>query len=94
MVSQIETAGSARQGCHGAMSEETYNPWTVVDLVFAHLADAGLHPTLGAAGNPGDHAAELLRALGIRPAAEGDARVGEATRAKLAELRAAMSDEE
>lgn len=73
--------------------DETYNPWTVVDLVFRHLADQGLHPVLGGAGNPGDAAADLLRALGMRPAAEGDARVGVATREKLAELRAAMSDQ-
>jgi hypothetical protein len=72
---------------------ETYNPWTVVNLVFTHLADQGLHPTLGAAGNPGEHAANLLRALGIRPASEGDARVGEVTRAKLAELRETMTGE-
>lgn len=73
---------------------ETYNPWTVVNIVFTHLAGVGLHPILGDAGNPGEHAAELLRALGIQPAAEGDARVGEANRAKLAELRAIMSEDE
>jgi hypothetical protein len=71
---------------------ETYNPWTVVDLVFRHLADQGLHPVFGAAGNPGDAAAELLRALGLRPAPEGDARVGVATKERLAELREAMSN--
>jgi hypothetical protein len=73
--------------------DETYNPWTVVNLVFAHLAEQGLHPTLGGAGNPGESAAELLRALGIRPAVEGDARVGAATKAKLAELRARMDEQ-
>ena len=26
---------------------ETYNPWSVVNLVFNHLADEGLHPVLG-----------------------------------------------
>ncbi len=72
---------------------ETYNPWTVVDLVFNHLAEQGLHPTLGAAGNPGEPAAQLLRALSIQPAVEGDARIGAATKEKLAELRATMSDE-
>lgn len=71
---------------------ETYSPWTVVNLIFGHLVDEGLHPTLGAAGNPGEPAAELLRALGIRPAPEGDSRVGEATKEKLAELRATMND--
>ncbi len=73
---------------------ETYNPWTVVDLVFRHLADQGLHPVLGVTGNPGEAAADLLRALGLRPAPEGDARVGAAVRESLAELRAAMSDDE
>ena len=32
---------------------ETYNPWTVVNLVFHHLAAEGLHPVLGEAGDPG-----------------------------------------
>lgn len=73
--------------------DETYNPWTVVDLVFRHLADQGLHPVLGGTGNPGEAAADLLRARGLRPAAEGDARVGVATKERLAELRAAMADE-
>ncbi len=72
---------------------ETYSPWTVVNLVFAHLVDEGLHPTLGAAGNPGEPAADLLRALGIVPSPEGDARVGAATKEKLAELRATMDDD-
>ena len=53
---------------------ETYNPWTVVNLVFHHLADQGLHPVLGEAGDPGAPAADLLRAFGIRPAAEGNQR--------------------
>jgi hypothetical protein len=73
--------------------DETYNPWTVVDLVFRHLADQGLHPVLGGAANPGAAAADLLRALGLRPAAEGDARIGAATKEQLAELRAAMAEE-
>lgn len=78
------------------MSErpETYSPWTVVNLVFGHLTDEGLHPTLGEAGNPGEHAAELLRALGIRPSFEGDARIGAATREKLERMRASTSDDD
>ncbi|WP_019812231.1 hypothetical protein [Saccharomonospora halophila] len=66
---------------------ETYNPWTVVNLVFEHLTDAGLHPVLGEAGDPGAHAAELLRTLGVTPAAH-DSRLREAVRDELAELRA------
>jgi len=32
---------------------ETFNPWSVVNLVFHHLADHGLHPVLGDhAGHP------------------------------------------
>jgi hypothetical protein len=73
---------------------ETYSPWTVVNLVFAHLTDEGLHPTLGAAGNPGEPAAELLRALGVHPSNEGDARIGAGVRDKLAQMRATMSDDE
>lgn len=73
--------------------DETYNPWTIVNLVFHHLAEHGLHPTLGAAGHPGEPAAALLRALGVTPTVEGDARITAGNRAKLAELRASMLDE-
>lgn len=68
---------------------ETFNPWTVVNVVFHHLASAGLHPTLGGA-DPGPPAAELLRAFGIQPAAEGDRQVGENVKRHLAEIRAAV----
>ena len=36
-----------------APEAETYNPWSVVNLVFTHLADQGLHPVLGESGDPG-----------------------------------------
>jgi hypothetical protein len=72
---------------------ETYNPWTIVNLVFHHLAEQGLHPILGEAGDPGAPAAALLRALGIQPAAEGNRRVSEAVRAQLDDLRAAVLGE-
>ncbi|GAA3839208.1 MULTISPECIES: hypothetical protein [Amycolatopsis] len=74
------------------MPEETYNPWTVVNVVFHHLVDQGLHPTLGD-GHPGDPAAELLRALGITPEAEGDARQKAAVHDHLAELRRSVFGE-
>lgn len=72
---------------------ETYNPWTVVHVVFEHLVDNGCHPTLGASGHPGEPAAALLRALGITPTVEGDARVAERVRDQLADLRASLLDE-
>jgi uroporphyrinogen-III synthase len=66
---------------------ETYNPWTVVNLVFHHLAEQGLHPILGEAGDPGAPAADLLRALGIAPAAVGNQRRAEEVAEELAGLR-------
>jgi hypothetical protein len=73
--------------------QETYNPWTVVHLVFEHLAEAGLHPVLGATGNPGEPATELLRCLGIQPDLQGDYRIGQQKSERLAELRQAMFGE-
>jgi hypothetical protein len=69
--------------------QETFNPWSIVNLVFHHLAAEGLHPVLGEAGDPGLPAAELLRALGIEPAAEGNRQTSAAVKDRLAELRAA-----
>jgi hypothetical protein len=71
-------------------ADEAYNPWTIVNAVFHHLADAGLNPVLGAAGDPGEAAAALLVTLGIRPAGHSDARPLQDTKAELAELRQAM----
>ncbi|MFG1708851.1 hypothetical protein ACFLIM_37205 [Nonomuraea sp. M3C6] len=69
--------------------DETYNPWSVVNLVFHHLAGQGLRPILGGA-DPGAPAAELLRALGIEPAPEGNQHLAEDTRQQLADLRTAV----
>ncbi len=69
---------------------ETYNPWTVVNLVFSHLADQGLHPVLGESGDPGPPATALLRALGIEPSPEGNREVMREVRAHLAEIRGVM----
>jgi uncharacterized protein (DUF362 family) len=71
---------------------ETYNHWSIVNLVFHHLAAQGLHPVLGDAGNPGSAAAELLRTLGIEPAPEGNREVADDIKRRLAELRAAAFD--
>ncbi len=72
---------------------ETYNPWSVVNLVFAHLADQGLHPVLGDRGDPGPPARALLLALGIEPAPEGNREVMREVRAHLAEIRAVMLED-
>jgi hypothetical protein len=71
-------------------SDETFNPWSVVNLVFHHLADAGLHPVLGATGDPGGPAADLLRALGIVPTVEGNRQIKDDVREQLTELRTAF----
>ena len=70
--------------------EETYNPWSIVNLVFRHLAAEGLHPVLGESGDPGQPAAALLRALGITPAAEGNRQVTTRVHDDLARLRQAF----
>jgi hypothetical protein len=72
---------------------ETYNPWTVVNVVFTHLADQGLHPVLGETGDPGPPARALLQALGIEPRPEGDQQVVRDVRQQLADIRAAMFEE-
>ena len=68
---------------------ETYNPWSIVNLVFHHLADQGLHPILGESGDPGEPAAALLRAFGIEPAAEGNRQVMAAVWLQLDQIRSA-----
>ncbi|HTZ94588.1 MAG TPA: hypothetical protein VMB74_19510 [Streptosporangiaceae bacterium] len=69
---------------------ETYNPWSIVNLVFHHLAAQGLHPVLGESGDPGAAATDLLRALGITPAADGNRQLAEHVRSELERLRIAM----
>jgi len=72
---------------------DTYNPWSVVHLVFEHLASEGLRPTLGDSGDPGAPAAALLRALGVQPAVEGNLQISRDVRDHLAQIRAAMFGE-
>ena len=74
----------------GATDSETFNPWSVVNLVFEHLADQGLHPVLGETGDPGPPAADLLRALGIEPAPEGNRQDSQRVQDHLAEIRNAF----
>ncbi len=74
----------------GDAPDETYNPWSIVNLVFHHLAQQGLHPVLGESGDPGRPAADLLRSLGIQPAAEGNRQVSHEVRRHLADIRAAV----
>ncbi|GAA5106918.1 hypothetical protein [Haloechinothrix salitolerans] len=75
------------------MRDETYSQWTIVNIVFHHLVEQGLHPTLGDHGDPGERAAELLRALGITPTATGDARIQRDVNEELAQLRAVLMDD-
>ena len=76
-----------------AEEAETYNPWSIVNLVFHHLAEQGLHPVLGEAGDPGPPAHRLLEALGIQPAAEGNRQVMREVRAHLEQLRTAAFED-
>ena len=77
-------------GRPGASGGETFNPWSVVNLVFEHLAAQGLHPVLGETGDPGRPAADLLRALGIEPAPEGNRQQSQQIQDHLAEIRNAV----
>jgi len=78
----------------GSGEDETYNPWSIVNLVFHHLAQEGLHPMLGESGDPGAPAAELLRALGIRPAAEGNRQVSQRQKDHLEQIRAMFFEDD
>ena len=78
----------------GSGEDETYNPWSIVNMVFHHLAQEGLHPILGEGGDPGAPAAELLRSLGIQPAAEGNRQVSERVQEDLARIRANFFEDE
>ncbi|MGI5130457.1 hypothetical protein ACQEVB_26885 [Pseudonocardia sp. CA-107938] len=69
---------------------ETFNPWTVVNLVFHHLAEHGLHPVLGDAGDPAVPAAALLQALGIEPGRNDETVTSARVQDDLARIRERM----
>lgn len=72
---------------------ESYNPWSVVNLVFDHLSGQGLHPVLGESGDPGAPARELLMSFGIEPSPEGNREVMRGIHAHLAEIRSVMFEQ-
>ncbi len=72
---------------------ETFNPWTVVNLVFTHLAEHGLHPVLGEAGDPAVPAADLLRAFGIQPGRNDETVASPNVQETLSQIRERMFGE-
>jgi hypothetical protein len=73
---------------------ETFNPWSIVNLVFHHLAAQGLHPVLGETGDPSAAATDLLRSLGIEPGQDHTGPSATLVQDELARVRAAMGLEE
>lgn len=73
-------------------TRETFNPWSVVNLVFDHLVANGLHPVLGETGDPSHPATDLLRAFGVEPGPEEPAHTRTDVNEQLAALRVAMLD--
>jgi hypothetical protein len=86
--------GRYDMGAANDLEVESYNPWSVVNLVFTHLTEQGLHPILGESGDPGPPARALLAALGIEPAPEGNREVMRGVRAHLAEIREAVFEDD
>lgn len=72
---------------------ETFNPWSIVNLVFNHLAVQGLHPVLGEAGDPAVPATALLVALGIQPGQDHEGPAATLMQEELARVRAEMIGE-
>lgn len=82
--------GEVGDGAAGkaAAAPETFNPWTVVHLVFHHLAENGLHPVLGGRGDPAVAATALLRELGIEPGRNDESVNSPVVQDHLAAMRA------
>jgi hypothetical protein len=87
------TAADVEIEAPGMAEQETFNPWTIVIVVFHHLADHGLHPVLGEAGDPAVPAAALLRAMGIEPGRNDETVSSPSVQDKLAEIRERMLGE-
>ena len=69
---------------------ETFNPWSIVNLVFHHLADEGLHPVLGEAGDPGNQRLTCCGRSASSWAVEGNRIEVDQRNQRLAEIRAAF----
>src|SRR3954453_20136044 len=87
------TAADVEIEAPGMAEQETFNPWTIVNVVFHHLADHGLHPVLGEAGDPAVPAAALLRAMGIEPGRNDETVSSPSVQDRLAEIRERMLGE-
>lgn len=83
-------SGTRLRTVNDRSAPETYNPWTVVNLVFHHLAAEGLHPVLGVHGNPEAAAAALLGTLGIEPGRDSEGPAAPSIQAMLADMRKQM----
>lgn len=75
---------------NAGQEQQVYSPWTIVNIVFKHLVDQGLRPTLGSAGDPREPATALLRTLGVSASVEGDPRLAQRIQDDLARMRAQM----
>jgi hypothetical protein len=80
--------GDGTVGAEAAAPAETFNPWTIVHLVFHHLAANGLHPVLGGRGDPAVAATALLRELGIEPGRNDESVTSPRVQDQLAAIRA------
>lgn len=76
--------------CETSPMGETFNPWSVVNLVFHHLADQGLHPVLGEKGDPAAAASALLDTMGIASAPDSAGPAAAPVQDMLADLRRKM----
>ena len=88
-VGAAAAGGSAGTGAPPTVgTPENVNPWTVVNLVFHHLAANGLHPVLGGRGDPAVAATALLRELGIEPGRNDESVTSPRVQDQLAAMRA------